>query len=100
MGPAGAASGPKDGVGINLAHGSSMLVHFNAESAECDNCGNPRTIMHMSVRDLDCSVNLCIACFGALRKTLNQASRKLDGGAPLVMRRAEKRFTLFSRDRQ
>lgn len=66
-----------------------MLVHFNAESAECDDCGNPRTIMHMSVRDLDCSVNLCIACFGALRKSLNHASKKLEGGAPLVMRRAQ-----------
>jgi hypothetical protein len=74
----------KDSVGINLADGSCMLIHFNAESeAGCDDCGNSRTIMHMSVRDLDCSVNLCIACFEALRKALNQASGKLEVDAPL-----------------
>ena len=76
-----------------------MLIHFNAESgAGCDDCGNPRTMMHMSMRDLDCSVNLCIACFGALRKALNQASRKLEVDATFGIRRAHKGVVVLRRD--
>ena len=78
-----------------------MFIHFNAESgAGCDDCGNPRTIMYMSMRDLDRSINLCIACFGALRKALNQASRKLEVDAPVGMRRAHKGVAVLRRDHQ
>jgi len=55
-----------------------MLIHFSAvKEAKCDDCGISPTIMHMSIRSSDRSVNLCVACFKALANALMQASRKL-----------------------
>ena len=55
-----------------------MFIHFDSyKGAGCDDCGNPRTIMHMSVKRLDRSVNLCIACFWALAQAIRHASNKL-----------------------
>jgi hypothetical protein len=55
-----------------------MFIHFNSEKGACDDCGNPRTIMHMSVMHLDRTVNLCMACFWALAQTMGHACKKIN----------------------
>jgi hypothetical protein len=53
-----------------------MFIHFDSsDGEECDNCGTPHTIMHMSTGDR--SVNLCLGCFSALAQVLGHASKKL-----------------------
>ena len=55
-----------------------MFIHFDSDKgAECDNCGTPGTIMHMSVVRVDQSVNLCRVCFGAMAQAFSRASEKL-----------------------
>ena len=55
-----------------------MFIHFDSnKGAECDNCGNRGTIMHMSVMRVDQTVNLCIVCFGAVAQAFSRASEKL-----------------------
>jgi ribosomal protein S14 len=54
-----------------------MFIHFNSDKGACDDCGNPHTIMHMSVMHLDRSVNLCKACFRALAQAMGHASKKI-----------------------
>jgi len=55
-----------------------MFIHFDSNKvAECDNCGNRGTIMHMSVMRVDHTVNLCIVCFGAVAQAFSRASEKL-----------------------
>jgi ribosomal protein S14 len=54
-----------------------MFIHFNSDKGACDDCGNPHTIMHMSVMHLDRSVNLCRACFWALAQAMGHASKKI-----------------------
>ena len=61
-----------------------MFIHFDSyKGTQCDNCGTPRTIMHMSMEHLGCSVNLCVVCFGALAQALTHASKKLRSTAQL-----------------
>jgi ribosomal protein S14 len=55
-----------------------MFIHFNTDKGACDDCGNPRTIMHMSVMHADRSVNLCRACFWALAEAMRHASKKIN----------------------
>ena len=55
-----------------------MFIHFNSDKGACDDCGNPRTIMHMSVMHADRSVNLCRACFWALAEAMRHASKKIN----------------------
>jgi hypothetical protein len=54
-----------------------MFIHFNSDTAECDNCGTPSTIMHMSIEQFERSVHLCIGCFGTLAHAIGHASKKL-----------------------
>jgi hypothetical protein len=55
-----------------------MFIHFNPDKGEqCDNCGTSRTMMHMSVKQLDRTVNFCVVCFKVLAKVLGQAATKL-----------------------
>jgi hypothetical protein len=55
-----------------------MFIHFDSDKgAECDNCGAPGTIMHLSMVRVDQTVNLCIVYFGALAQAFNRASEKL-----------------------
>ena len=55
-----------------------MFIHFDSNKvAECDNCGNRGTIMHMSVMRVDQTVSLCIVCFGAVAQAFSRASEKL-----------------------
>jgi hypothetical protein len=55
-----------------------MFIHFDSEqSTICDNCGTPRTIMHMSVTSSDRSLDLCVTCLRALFQALRHASEKL-----------------------
>jgi hypothetical protein len=54
-----------------------MFIHFNSDTAECDNCGTTSTVMHMSIKRFERSVHLCIGCFGALAHAIGHASRKL-----------------------
>ena len=55
-----------------------MFVHFNTEkNAKCDNCCNPSTIMHMSVKPWNRSINFCVVCFWALAQAMNHASKKI-----------------------
>jgi hypothetical protein len=57
--------------------GMGMFIHFNTEKgAECDHCGNPSTIMHMSVKPLDRSINFCVVCFGGLAQAIKHASKR------------------------
>jgi hypothetical protein len=90
----------KDSRGMNLAqHSIAMLIHFNAErGAACDDCGNPHTMMHMWVRHLDRSVNLCLFCFRALTKALSQASGKLGVDDQLGIGRAHEGVVVLRRD--
>jgi hypothetical protein len=44
-----------------------MFIHFNSDTAECDNCGTPSTIMHMSIEQFERSVHLCIVASGRWR---------------------------------
>jgi hypothetical protein len=40
-----------------------MFIHFDSSDGEqCDNCGTPHTIMHMSTGHRDRSINLCLGC--------------------------------------
>jgi hypothetical protein len=56
-----------------------MFIHFDADKgAECDNCGERGTIMHMSVVRIEHAVNLCLVCFGAMAQALSVASEKLN----------------------
>jgi hypothetical protein len=56
-----------------------MFVHFNTEkSAKCDNCSNPSTIMHLSVKSWNRSINFCVVCFWALAQAMNHASKRSD----------------------
>ena len=55
-----------------------MFIHFDSDKgADCDNCGTPGTIMHLSMVRVDQTVNLCLVCFGALAQAFNRASEKL-----------------------
>jgi hypothetical protein len=55
-----------------------MFINFDSiKGTGCDDCGNPGSIMHMSGKRSECSVNLCIACFRALVQAFGQASSKL-----------------------
>jgi hypothetical protein len=55
-----------------------MFINFDSiKGTGCDDCGNPGSIMHMSAKRSECSVNLCIACFRALVQAFGQASSKL-----------------------
>jgi len=55
-----------------------MFIHFDSsDGEECDNCGTPHTIMHMSTGHRDRSVNLCLGCLSALVQVLGHASKKL-----------------------
>jgi len=55
-----------------------MFIHFDSDKrAECDNCGTPGTIMHMTVLRVDHTVNLCLICFGTLAQAFSRASEKL-----------------------
>ncbi len=55
-----------------------MFIHFDSDKgAECDNCGSPGTIMHLSMVRIDQTVNLCIVCFGSLAQAFSRASEKL-----------------------
>jgi hypothetical protein len=67
-----------------------MFIHFNSdEGEECDNCGTPHTIMHMSMEYQSSSVNLCLGCLSALSLALGHASKKLrlqeNGGEPRIV---------------
>ncbi len=56
-----------------------MFIHFDSDkAAQCDNCGERGTIMHMSVVRVDHTVNLCLACFGAVAQVFMRASEKLN----------------------
>jgi hypothetical protein len=55
-----------------------MFIHFDSSvGEECDNCGRPHTIMHMSTGHRDRSINLCLGCVSALAQVLGHASKKL-----------------------
>ena len=55
-----------------------MFIHFDSDkAASCDDCGNPSSVMHMSVSRSTHSVNLCVACFRALAMAVTHASPKL-----------------------
>jgi hypothetical protein len=55
-----------------------MFIHFvSSEGVDCDNCGNPSTIMSMLVGRSERSVNLCNLCFRAMFQVLDHASKKL-----------------------
>jgi hypothetical protein len=55
-----------------------MFIQFDSNQVTgCDDCGNPGSIMHMSVRRSESSVNLCVACLRALAFAIGRASSKL-----------------------
>ena len=55
-----------------------MFIHFEPSKAvACDDCGKPGTIVCMVTKHADHATNLCIACFRALLRALEIASRKL-----------------------
>jgi hypothetical protein len=55
-----------------------MFVHFDqAEPRECDNCGHPGVIMHLSVVRSDVTINLCTDCFAAAALAFKLAAKKL-----------------------
>jgi hypothetical protein len=61
-----------------------MFIHFYADrEVRCDDCGNLHSMMHMSLKLSDRSVNLCVPCFRALTKALSRAARKLGVDAQL-----------------
>jgi ribosomal protein S14 len=56
-----------------------MFIHFNSEKdAECADCGNSHTIMHILPEHMDRSIHLCVACFRALAEAMSHASKKIN----------------------
>jgi hypothetical protein len=53
-----------------------VFIHFES-AGECDDCGNPRSIVEMVMNRSDRSLKLCVACYWALVQALNYASGKL-----------------------
>jgi hypothetical protein len=64
-------------------HGSTskrigMFIHFDLQrGAQCDDCGERGTIMHLWTRRSDRSLSLYNACSRALARALGHALRKL-----------------------
>jgi hypothetical protein len=55
-----------------------MFINFDPiKGRGCDDCGSAGSIMHMSVKRSESSVNLCMACFRALALAVGHASSKM-----------------------
>jgi len=58
--------------------GFEMFVHFDSSKrVRCDDCGDPTTVMHLSLRRCGRSLRLCTRCFRAMALAISHGSRKL-----------------------
>ena len=55
-----------------------MFILFDSnDAAGCENCENPKSVMHLSIPRSRRGINLCVACFRALTLVMVRASEKL-----------------------
>ena len=55
-----------------------MFVHFDSNRhVQCDDCGDPNTLMHVSMKRSDRSMDLCATCFKAFALAISYGSEKL-----------------------